>query len=79
MYSSEVFLRYASNDYKQHMDLWRYMKICRHPFYLELRRTWNVHNMGHVMRKCLRAYANNEGPDQPVHPRSLLRAFTVRL
>ena len=26
-------------------------------------------------KTCLRAYADNEGPD---HPRSLIRAFTVR-
>ena len=27
----------------------------------------------------LRSYADSEGPDQPAHPRSLIRAFTVRL
>ena len=27
----------------------------------------------------LRAYADSEGPDQPAHPRSLIRTFTVRL
>ena len=32
-----------------------------------------------VMRKTrLRAYADSEGPDQPAHSRSLIRAFTVR-
>ena len=27
---------------------------------------------------CLRAYAHSEGQDQPAHPRSLIKAFTVR-
>ena len=27
---------------------------------------------------CLMPYANNKGADQPVHPRSLIRAFVVR-
>ena len=30
-------------------------------------------------KTCLRAYAESGGPDQPAHPRSLIRAFTVRL
>ena len=29
-------------------------------------------------KPCLRAYADSEGPDQTAHPRSLIRAFTVR-
>ena len=29
-------------------------------------------------KTCLRAYAHSEGPDQPAHPRSLIRPFTVR-
>ena len=29
-------------------------------------------------KTCLRAYADSEGPDQPAHPRSLIRAFAVR-
>ena len=29
-------------------------------------------------KTCLRAYADSEGPDQTAHPRSLIRAFTVR-
>ena len=32
----------------------------------------------HHVKMYLRAYADNEGPDQPVHSRSLIRAFTVR-
>ena len=31
------------------------------------------------MKTGLRAYADSEGPDQPAHPSSLIRAFTVRL
>ena len=27
---------------------------------------------------CLRACADSKGPDQPAHPRSLIRAFAVR-
>ena len=30
-------------------------------------------------KTCLRAYADSEGPDQTAHPRSLIRAFAVRL
>ena len=30
-------------------------------------------------KTCPRAYAESEGPDQPAHPRSLIRAFTVRV
>ena len=33
--------------------------------------------LGHV-KTCLRAYADNADPDQPAHPRSLIRAFTFR-
>ena len=29
-------------------------------------------------KKCIRAYADSEGQDQPAHPRSLIRAFAVR-
>ena len=29
-------------------------------------------------KTCLQAYVDSEGPDQPAHPRSLIRAFTVR-
>ena len=29
-------------------------------------------------KMCLRAYADNEGPDKPAHPRSLISAFTLR-
>ena len=29
-------------------------------------------------KTCLRAYAESEDPDQPAHPRSLIRAFIVR-
>ena len=31
------------------------------------------------MKKCLRAYADSEGPDQPAHPCRLIRAFAVHL
>ena len=31
------------------------------------------------MKKCLRAYADSEGPDQPAHSRRLIWAFAVRL
>ena len=30
-------------------------------------------------KTCLWVYADSEGPDQPAHPRSLIRAFIVRL
>ena len=29
-------------------------------------------------KTCLQAYLVIEGPDQPAHPRSLIRAFAVR-
>ena len=29
-------------------------------------------------KTCLRAYEDSEGPDQPAHPRSLIRVFAVR-
>ena len=32
----------------------------------------------HHMKMCLRVDAENEGPDQSAHPRSLIRAFAVR-
>ena len=32
-----------------------------------------------LCEKCFQAYADSEGPDQTAHPRSLIRAFTVRL
>ena len=32
---------------------------------------------GHA-KTCLRAYADSEGPDQPAHSHSLIRAFVVR-
>ena len=28
---------------------------------------------------CLRGFANNTGADQPAHPRSLIRAFVIRV
>ena len=34
--------------------------------------------MSHVMRKPVLAYANNNGEDQPEHPRSLISAIVVR-
>ena len=34
-------------------------------------------NRPHHAKMCLRAYADSEGSDQPAHPRSLIRAFTV--
>ena len=30
-------------------------------------------------KTCLRGFANNTGTDQPVHPRSLISAFVIRL
>ena len=35
-------------------------------------------HLSHVMRKPVLPYANNKGPDQPAHPRSLISAFVVR-
>ena len=35
--------------------------------------------MSHANERYLWAYADSEGPDQPAHSRSLIRAFTVRL
>ena len=32
---------------------------------------------GHA-KMCLMSYANNEGADQPAHPRSLISTFVVR-
>ena len=29
-------------------------------------------------KMCLMSYANNQGADQPAHPRSLISAFVVR-
>ena len=43
----------------------------------EMRRMMSYH-MGQVIRKCLMAYANKKGTDQPAHPRSLISAFLVR-
>ena len=34
--------------------------------------------MNHIMRKLFIPYANNNGADQPAHPRSLISAFVVR-
>ena len=31
-----------------------------------------------VMRNLFMAYANNNGTDQPVHPRSLISAYVIR-
>ena len=30
-------------------------------------------------KRELRTFANSEGPDQPAHPRSLIRTFALRL
>ena len=30
-------------------------------------------------KTCLRGVANNKGPDQPAHPRSLISTFVIRL
>ena len=55
-----------------------------HPFIVSIwpklcwkRRKWPSYRPCHA-KTCLRAYANSEGPDQTAHPRSLIRAFTVR-
>ena len=29
-------------------------------------------------KTCLQGFANNEGADQPAHPRSLINAFVIR-
>ena len=29
-------------------------------------------------KTCLRGFANNKGPDQPAHPRSLISVFVIR-
>ena len=29
-------------------------------------------------KTCIRAYADSEGPDQPAHPRSLIRVSAIR-
>ena len=34
--------------------------------------------LGHAKKTCLMPYANNEGADQPAHPRSLISTFVVR-
>ena len=36
-----------------------------------------IHEPGHE-KMCLMSYANNNGADQPAHPRSLISAFIVR-
>ena len=33
----------------------------------------------HHDKTCLRGFANNKGPDQPVHLRRLVSAFVIRL
>ena len=35
--------------------------------------------LARLAKMCILAYADSEGPDQPAHPRSLIRAFPVRL
>ena len=37
----------------------------------------NISEPGHE-KMCIMSYANNEGADQPAHPRSLISAFVVR-
>ena len=34
--------------------------------------------LGRAMQKHDRAYADSKDPDQPAHPRSLIRVFIVR-
>ena len=45
--------------------------------YMPMPLTFTV-KLGHAMQKRVQAYADSEGPDQPAHPRSLIRAFGVR-
>ena len=33
--------------------------------------------MGHIMRKPVLSYVNNNGADKPAHPRSLISSFVV--
>ena len=37
----------------------------------------NIFELGHE-KMCLMSYANNNGADQPAHPRSLISTFVVR-
>ena len=45
--------------------------------WLEFQIKFNTFEPGHE-KTCLMSYANNEGADQPAHPRSLSGAFVVR-
>ena len=38
----------------------------------------SLSGMSHVIRKLVLPYANNNGADQPAHPRSLISAFVIR-
>ena len=44
------------------------LRLCKRAGWYELRHA----------KTSLQAYADSEGPDQPAHPRSLIRAFAVR-
>ena len=44
----------------------------------EVRKITGYKNWASHAKTCLLAYAGSEGPDQPAHPRSLIRAFAVR-
>ena len=39
----------------------------------------HLYNKPHHVKCALKAYADNEDPDQTAHMRSLIRAFAVRL
>ena len=55
--------------------------ICANAYVRIFASIWNGYHeswLCHV-KMCIRAYADNEGPDQPVQPHSPIRAVTVRL
>ena len=53
------------------------MHMLRRPVHI-LVWSYAVRYEPHHTKPCLQAYADSDGPDQPAHPHSLIRAFTVR-
>ena len=51
-----------------------YLALCQHKIII-----LNVIYGPAAVKKDIGTYANSEDPDQPAHPRSLVRIFTVRL
>ena len=49
------------------------MKYCSCHVYISV---YNVTGPGHA-KICLMPYVNNEGADQPAHPRNLISTFVV--